>query len=60
MMENHERLVPGPKQATGKEEERKRETDVFTLCAPELKNNSVRNLRFNGPKDKMNIIFKIP
>lgn len=59
-MENHERLVHGPKQATGKEEERERETDVFTLCAPELKNNSVRNLRFNGPKDKMNIIFKIP
>lgn len=56
-----ERLVHGPKQATkGKEKERERETDVFTLCAPELKNNSVRNLRLNGLKDKINIIFKIP
>lgn len=53
-----ERLVQDPSKLQSRRREKERKTDVVTSCASQLKNNSVRILRLNDPKDKINVFFK--
>lgn len=52
-----ERLVQDPSKLQSRRE-KERKTDVVTSCAPQLKNNSVRILRLNDLKDKINVFLK--